>query len=203
MTQETLFALVAFAVVTSTTPGPNNLMLLASGANFGLRRSLPHMAGVSLGHMAMILLLGAGLSGVFVLWPQAQAVLKSLAVGYMICLAWKIARADPPADGAGAAAGKPLTFLQAALFQWVNPKGWAMALGALAAYAPEGSGMAGVAMVALVFAMVSLPSVTCWAALGTGLRRLLDVQWKLRLFNAMAALLLLASLYPIVTMEPG
>ena len=203
MTQDMLFALIAFATVTSVTPGPNNLMLLASGANFGLRRTLPHMLGISLGHLAMILLLGAGLAGIFALYAQAHTALKFLSVGYMLYLAWKIANAAPPGDQPGTPTARPLSFIQAALFQWVNPKAWAMALGALAAYAPEGSGMAGVGIVALVFAAVNLPSVTCWAALGTQMRRLLDVKWKLRLFNMTAALLLLASLYPILTTELG
>ncbi len=197
-----MLSLAAFAAAASITPGPNNLMLLASGANFGLRRTLPHMIGVTLGHMAMILILGAGLAEAFALWPRLQLLLKIAFAGFMLPLAWRIANAAPPPGHGRQATGQPLTLLQAALFQWVNPKAWAMALGALAVYAPAGSGMAGVSIVAGTFTLVNLPSVTCWVVIGTQIRGLLDVPWKRRLFNGMAALLLLGSLWPILAGAP-
>ena len=126
MTYDALIALVAFAFVTSVTPGPNNLMLMASGANFGFRRTVPHMLGISLGHALMVFLVGLGIGGVFVAVPVLGVVLKVAAVGYMLWLAGRIARSAAP--GEGAAAGRPFSFLQAAGFQWVNPKAWAMAL---------------------------------------------------------------------------
>jgi threonine/homoserine/homoserine lactone efflux protein len=195
MTRDLFLALLGFAFVTSVTPGPNNMMLLASGVNFGLRRTIPHMLGISIGHMLMVVLVGLGLSGVFHTVPQLMIALKVAAVGYMLWLAWKIAHAAAP--GSAAAAGKPFTFLQAAAFQWVNPKAWAMALGAIAAYAPEPS-VATIGIVAATFAAVNLPSVSVWAAAGQVLRRWLDDPVRLRIFNWTMAVLLVLSLIPVL-----
>ncbi len=197
MTYDLLLALLGFAFVTSVTPGPNNMMLLTSGVNFGFRPTLPHMLGISLGHALMVFLVGVGLSGVFVAFPQAMLALKILSVAYMLRLAWKIAHAGAPKPGQ--AGGAPFTFWQAAAFQWVNPKAWAMALGAVANYT-GGSGLAAVAVVALVFAGVNLPSVALWAAAGEGLRGWLAVPARLRAFNWTMAGLLVASLAPVLRM---
>jgi threonine/homoserine/homoserine lactone efflux protein len=198
MSLDLLIALLGFAFVTSVTPGPNNMMLLASGVNFGLRRTVPHMLGISIGHAVMVFLVGLGLAGVFTAWPPALTVLKVASVAYMVWLAWKIAHAGAPGEGRSAAA--PMTFLQAAAFQWVNPKAWAMALGAVSAYVTEPSVWA-YAAVALVFAAVNLPSVTVWAAAGQALRRWLDGPGRLRAFNWGMAGLLVLSLWPVVTLE--
>ncbi len=195
MPLELLLALVAYAFVTSVTPGPNNVMLLASGVNFGFRRTLPHMCGIALGHAFMVFLVGVGLVGVFVTYPPARMALTIASVGYMLFLAWKIANAAPP-EGSTTRA-RPLTFLQAAAFQWVNPKAWIMSLGAVTLYAP-GQEWVAVAWVAGVFAMVNFPSVALWAALGVGLRRFLHRPDWLRAFNYTMAALLLASLVPVV-----
>ncbi len=198
MTYELFLALVGFAFVTSVTPGPNNMMLLASGVNFGLRRTVPHMLGISVGHSVMVFLVGLGVAGVFLAHPLALTALKVAAVGYMLWLAWEIARSGAP--GEGRAVGQPMTFLQAAAFQWVNPKAWAMALGAVAAYVPAPS-VGAYALVAVVFAGVNLPSVSLWAAAGQGLRRWLEGPGRLRLFNWGMAGLLVLSLWPVVWME--
>jgi threonine/homoserine/homoserine lactone efflux protein len=198
MTYDLFLALLGFAFVTSVTPGPNNMMLLASGVNFGLRRTVPHMIGISVGHSLMVFLVGLGVAGVFVAVPWALTALKVAAVGYMLWLAWKIARSGAP--GEGKAGGRPMTFLQAAAFQWVNPKAWAMALGAVAAYVPEPS-VGAYAAVAGVFALVNLPSVAVWAAAGQGLRRWLEGPGRLRVFNWGMAGLLVASLWPVVMLE--
>ena len=129
MTHEQLLALVTFAFVTSITPGPNNLMLMASGANFGVRRTVPHMLGVALGFVFMAVLVGAGLAQAFMAVPQLYTALKVASVAYLLYLAWKIAMAPPP--GETARPGRPMTFLAAAAFQWINPKAWAMALTAV------------------------------------------------------------------------
>ncbi len=197
MSFELFLALVGFAFVGSVTPGPNNLMLMASGANFGLRRSLPHMLGVSIGHAGMVFVLGAGLAQVFVLWPQAHLVLKFAATAYMLWLAWKIAHAAPPEGET--TRGVPITFWQAAAFQWVNPKAWAIGLTAVTVYAPTAT-LAAIGLVTLVFAAVNLPSVSCWAMMGVQIRRLLTRPARLRVFNITMALLLVASLYPVLTM---
>jgi threonine/homoserine/homoserine lactone efflux protein len=195
MDPELLPALAAFAFVTSVTPGPNNLMLMASGANFGLRRTLPHMLGVALGFVVMAVLVGLGLVQVFAVLPGLHLGLKIACVAYLLYLAWKIANAAPPEGGAGG--GRPMTFLQAAAFQWVNPKAWAMALTAVTVYAP-GQDVAAVLVVALVFGAINLPSVGSWAWAGLQMRRLLTSPARLRAFNLTMAALLLASLYPLL-----
>lgn len=154
---------MAFAFVSSITPGPNNLMLMASGANFGFRRSIPHMLGISIGFIFMVQLVGIGVMQLFDAWPINYMILKALSVVYLCWLAWKIARAGQP--GTGKTGGHPFSFLQAAAFQWVNPKAWAMALTAITAYAP-GRDLASVAFLALVFGLVNLPSVSVWTLLG-------------------------------------
>jgi threonine/homoserine/homoserine lactone efflux protein len=196
MTAIILVNLIGFAFVTSITPGPNNLMLMASGANFGLRRTLPHMAGISLGHAFMTLLVGFGLGAALLVVPQAKLTLKVAAVSYMLWLAWKIAHAAPPGAGKGIG-GRPLTFLQAAAFQWINPKAWAMSIGAISAYTNDG-GLASVIIVTLVFAAVNFPSVAVWARAGETLRGLLQDPARLRIFNWTMAVLLVASILPVL-----
>lgn len=194
MDSEILIALCSFAFVTSVTPGPNNLMLMTSGANYGVWRSMPHFLGVVFGFLFMIVLVGFGLVQVFETYPVVYEVLKYLSVGYLVYLAWKIATAKPLTPGG---AGKPLNSLQAAMFQWVNPKAWTMALTALTVYAPS-QGYATIALVAIICAMVNMPSVFVWVVLGSSLGRLLRSQTHLRLFNYTMALVLLATLYPVL-----
>jgi threonine/homoserine/homoserine lactone efflux protein len=191
-----LIALMGFAFATSVTPGPNNMMLLASGVNFGFVRTLPHMAGISLGHAVMVFTVGLGLAKVLQASPHAMLALKVVSTAYMLWLAWKIANAAPPE---GRAAGEPFTFLQAAAFQWVNPKAWAMAVTATTVYPPL-PGWQGMALVAVVFALVNFPSVSVWAAAGQGLRGWLDAPGRLRAFNVTMAVLLVASLWPVLRM---
>ncbi|NNE89663.1 MAG: LysE family translocator [Silicimonas sp.] len=191
MEVELILALAGFAFATSITPGPNNLMLMASGANFGFRRTIPHMLGISLGHMLMIVLVGLGLNQLFVAFPPLQLAMKGASVAYLLFLAWKIANAAPPKDGE--AKGTPLTFLQAALFQWVNPKAWFMALTAITVYAPSQE-LASIMIVAAVFASINLPSVSTWTLMGQQIRHVLTSDKRLRAFNWTMAALLVASL---------
>ena len=195
MLHDVLIPLVAFAFVTSITPGPNNLMLMASGANFGFRRTIPHMLGVGLGFVFMTFLMGLGLSGLFSSWPGLHTALSVVSAVYLLWLAWKIANAAPPE--AGQKAGKPFTFIQAAAFQWVNPKAWAMALSAVTIYAPDESAMATL-LVAAVFGAVNIPSVSVWTLLGQELRRILTNRMRLKAFNWTMAVLLVLSMYPLV-----
>ena len=196
MTLDALIALVAFAFVTSVTPGPNNMMLLASGVNFGFRRSLPHMLGIGLGHALMVFLVGLGLAGLFDRFPILHGALKVISVAYMLWLAWKIATSTAPEGGA--ARGKPFSFFHAAGFQWGNPKAWAMALGAVSVYAPDRTAPT-MLMVAVVFCAVNLPSVSVWTLAGQGLRRWLTDPRRLRAFNWTMAGLLVLSLWPVIT----
>ena len=198
MTYDLWLALIGFSFVTSATPGPNNMMLLASGVNFGLRRTFPHMLGISLGHGLMVFLIGLGIAGVFRTWPPALTVLKVGSVAYMLWLAWKIANASAP--GTGTSRPAPMTFWQAAAFQWVNPKAWAMSLGAVAAYVVTPSPLAYL-QVSLTFIIINFPSVMIWAGMGQGLRRWLQTPGRLRVFNWTMAVLLVLSLYPVITLK--
>lgn len=196
ISHELLFGLIAFAFVSSATPGPNNLMLMASGTNFGFARTIPHMMGVSGGFVVMVILVGLGLAKIFETFPVLQTILKVGSVAYLVYLAWKIATANAPKDAAAGA--KPMTFIGASLFQWVNPKAWTMALGAVSVYVPKSDPIVGLLIVAGVFGAVNLPVVSGWAAMGVQLRRFLQDPVKLRVFNVTAAILLLASLYPVI-----
>jgi len=199
MNIEILSALAAFAFVSSITPGPNNLMLMAAGANFGFRRSIPHLLGVGIGFMVMVILVGIGLVGIFDAYPISYQLLKVFSIFYLLFLAWKIATAAAPslATAQGEISGKPLTFMQAALFQWVNPKAWAMSLTAISVYAPTRS-LEAVALVAMVFGAINLPSISSWTVLGQQMQRLLTSPRRLRTFNTLMALLLVATLYPVI-----
>jgi len=190
-------ALVLFAIVASITPGPNNLMLLASGVNFGLARTVPHMLGIAIGFSLMVVLVGLGFVQLFVLLPWLHPVMRVAGILYMLWLAWRIANAGAVASGKSA--GRPLTFLQAAAFQWVNPKGWAMALTAIATYADPAQFVTGVLVVAAMLGIVGMPCVAIWALFGVWLRRFLADARTVRIFNVTMALLLVLSLWPVVT----
>ena len=191
-----LSAFVLFAFVSSITPGPNNTMLLASGVNFGFRRSIPHALGISIGFMLLVISVGLGLGEVFKLFPWAYTLLRYVGATYLLYLAWKIATAGGMSDSTDER-GKPMTFLAAAAFQWVNPKAWIMALGAITTYTPAEGYVTNVLVIALVFAVVNLPSVCVWLGCGTGLRNLLREPRWVRVFNGVMAGLLVLSLYPM------
>jgi threonine/homoserine/homoserine lactone efflux protein len=187
--------LALFALVSSITPGPNNVMLASSGLNFGFRRSVPHLLGVNLGFTLMIFLVGVGLGSVFQQTPALYTVLKYAGAAYLLFLAWKIANSGPLDEGE--ARGKPFTFLQAAAFQWVNPKAWVMAVGVVATYTPQNGFFANLVIATLVCGIVNLPSIGIWVTFGTALRRVLHRPAAIRAFNVGMALLLVASLYPV------
>lgn len=195
MTYQLFLALLGFAFVTSVTPGPNNMMLMASGANFGFRRTIPHMFGISLGHALMVFLVGLGLAGIIHAEPNLLIGMKIASVLYMLWLAWKIAHSAAP--GEGKSGTRPFNFFQAAAFQWVNPKAWAMALGATSAYAPDAS-VRSYLIVAVIFACTNLPSVSVWAYAGQKLRAYLSSPGRLRAFNWTMAGLLILSLIPVL-----
>ena len=193
MTPETLTALFTFAFVSSITPGPNNIMLMASGTNYGIRRTIPHILGVNLGFTFMLILVGIGLSRLFISYPISQKILQVLCVSFLVYLSYKIATAAPPKEGIESS-GKPMTFLQAVLFQWVNPKAWTMTISAMSIYSPSGE-FEGVLQVALAFWLVNLPCISIWVFLGRQIRRFLVSNLKLRIFNMTMASLLMGSLY--------
>jgi threonine/homoserine/homoserine lactone efflux protein len=192
---EFLGPLITFAVATSVTPGPNNIMLTASGANFGFRRTIPHLLGVAIGFTIMVATIGLGLAEVFERFPALHQVLRYGGAAYLLYLAYRIATAAPATPDSARTVGRPLGFLQAALFQWVNPKGWMMAVGAISTYTTVGGElMLESVMIALIFGAIGLPSAALWAALGAAIGRLLQARWALRAFNIAMALLLVASL---------
>jgi len=196
MTLDLLLALITFAFVSSISPGPNNLMLMSSGANFGFKRTVPHMFGVGLGFTFMVVLVGVGLMKIFNNYPIMYQALKYISISYLIYLAYKIATASKP-DTNQQNKAKPITFIQAAAFQWVNPKAWTMALTAISVYSPSQQ-IESIVIVALVFGLVNLPSVSLWAVLGQQLSKILSNNNRLRAFNFTMAGLLLMSLYPVI-----
>jgi threonine/homoserine/homoserine lactone efflux protein len=195
MNLETLLALSLFCFVSSITPGPNNLMLLSSGVNFGFRRSVPHMLGIAIGFSLMVFLVGIGISTLFKLWPPSFVILKWTSVGYLLYLAYKIANSASPHQAKSSA--KPFSFIQAALFQWVNPKAWTMAVSVNAVYAPE-QDMMSIVWVTCVYFIVNLPSINCWLLLGNNLNRFLQKQSHLIWFNRTMAVLLVVSFIPML-----
>ncbi|WP_317057879.1 LysE family translocator [Roseovarius rhodophyticola] len=195
MTPELFLALVGFAFITVITPGPNNLMLMASGANFGFRRTVPHMLGIGLGFPSMIFLVGLGIMQIFDMWEPSYTILKGLSVIYLLYLAWKIANAAPPENAQSK--GSPLTFLQAAAFQWVNPKAWSMALSAITLYATSRD-LQAILWVSGAYVAMSTVSTTSWTTLGQQMRRFLNSPTRLRVFNIVMATLLVATLIPVL-----
>ncbi|SRR5690606_23201785 len=189
-----LLALLTFCLVASITPGPNNMMLLSSGATYGFRRTVPHIFGISAGCGIMVLIVGLGLSGVAEYLPRFYTILHVAATAYMLWLAWRIATSAGP--GQASAGGRPIGLLAAAAFQWVNPKAWAMVLGAVSSFARPERMIGDVLLIAGVLVAVGLPCVTLWAGCGTLLQRLLDRPKALRAFNWSMAVLLVLSLVP-------
>ncbi|AZY50280.1 LysE family translocator [Bordetella avium] len=187
--------LALFALVSSITPGPNNVMLASSGLTFGFRRTMPHMLGVTIGFSVMILLVGLGLGSLFGQFPWLYTVLKYGGAAYLIYLAWKIANSGPMEDGSARAT--PMTFMQAALFQWVNPKAWVMTVGVVATYTPQQGFVANLLVATLVSGLINFPSLSVWVSFGMALRRILHRPGAIRAFNISMAILLVLSLYPI------
>jgi threonine/homoserine/homoserine lactone efflux protein len=199
MEPETLAALATFALVSSITPGPNNLMLMSSGINFGFAKTVPHMLGVSLGFTLMIILIGLGIMQIIEAVPGSYLVITVTSGLYLLYMAWKIATTDTMvAEGSNGGASKPFSFVQAAMFQWVNPKAWTMALTAISAYAPKSHGITGVLLVGAIFGIINLPSTGTWAVMGAKMRRFLNNPRQRKAFNIVAAILLVASLYPMI-----
>ncbi len=199
MPLESVLAFILFAFVSSITPGPNNLMLLASGMNFGFRASIPHMLGICIGFLILVLAVGFGLGEVFGRYPLSYDIMKWIGAIYLLYLAWRIANAGAVSeDDENKAKGKPLSFLGAVLFQWVNPKAWAMAISAFSIYIPATTGWMLVLGLSGLFALINLPCVSCWTVFGAALKHWLQEPCYARVFNITMALLLLISLLPLM-----
>lgn len=196
LTLSALPASMLFALVTSITPGPNNTMLLASGVNFGFRRTLPHMIGISTGVAIMMVAVGFGLGEAFARLPVLYTVLEVASIAYLLYLAWRIGTSGEVNANNGKS--RPMTFVEAALFQLVNPKAWMMVLTAATTVQLSHSYGASAIGMAVVFIFVGFPCISVWAAFGQGMRGFLSNPRRLRMFNVTMAVLLVASLYPLV-----
>ncbi|MCV2402556.1 LysE family translocator [Marinomonas sp. C2222] len=180
-----LLAVALFAFVMSGTPGPNNIMLLASGAQFGFIRTLPHMLGISVGVATLVTAVLLGVGGLFLWYPPLYVLLKWLGGAYLLFLAWKIASAPVTNfSQEQTAKSEPMRWWQAALFQFVNPKAWMMAISAISTFAIPGElyAQSGIWIVC-VFTCVNLPTISIWVGLGTSIRRLLTNVKRQRIFN--------------------
>jgi threonine/homoserine/homoserine lactone efflux protein len=196
MSNSLLIAFVMFAVVMFFTPGPNNIMLLSSGLTYGFRRTVPHIMGITVGFAFMIGAVGIGLGTVFIAYPVLQTILKYAGAAYLIYLAAVIALSEPSEPDQENARG-PMTFWGAAMFQWVNAKGWVMVIGTITAYAAIASFPWNIAIQVTLSLILGAVSCTAWALFGTALRPILTSPMAVRAFNVVMALLLLASLYPV------
>ena len=196
MSQPLLIAFVVFAAVMFFTPGPNNVMLLSSGLTHGFRRTLPHMAGITFGFAFMVAAVGLGLGTVFIAYPVLQTILKYAGVAYLVYLAVHIAMSEPPSAEQDNSR-RPMTFWGAAMFQWVNAKGWVMVIGTITAYAAIAGFPWNIAIQVVICLILGVLSCSLWALFGTALRPILTAPRAIRVFNIVMAILLLASLYPV------
>lgn len=198
MSLDTMLGLIGFAFVMAISPGPGNFLLLASGVNFGFPRSLPLILGIGLGFLTMVFFVGLGLGQVLQNAPILYTILKFASAGYVFWLAWKIARSRSMGSADGDELEKPISFVQGALLQLVNPKAWAVALIVTVAYTdPEGY-FASLILVIGIFALVIFPSISVWAASGVILRRILGDGRRIAIFNILMALLLVGSMMPVL-----
>lgn len=196
MQADTFLALFLFAFTTSITPGPNNMMLFASGVNFGFVRTIPHMLGIGVGFLILLIAVGLGLGALLHSVPLLYTILKFAGGAYLVWIAWKIGSSRSLSEGSAGA--EPMSFVQAAAFQWVNPKAWVMAVSAMATYTSEQSYLVSVMIVGLIFAIVNVPSVSTWAGFGSALRQWLSDPVRLKWFNITMAVLLVVSLWPML-----
>src|SRR5947209_5048464 len=195
MRLDIFLALLLFSIVSSVTPGPNNMMLMASGVNYGVRRSLPHLAGVVLGYALMVALVGIGLDAIFRVAPGLLPLMRYAGAAYLIWLYWRISSSG--AVNEGDAKGRPWVALAAAAFQWINPKGWVMAVSALTTYAVSPNYTTSVIVVALTFLLAGIPCTGVWVLFGAAMRRFLADPRRARPFNWTMGALLIASIAPV------
>jgi threonine/homoserine/homoserine lactone efflux protein len=190
-----LIAFILFAAVMFFTPGPNNIMVMSSGLTYGFRRTLPHITGVVIGFAFMVGAVGLGFGTIFIAFPVLQTVLKYAGAAYLVYLAGVIAMSGPPKPGETGRG--PMTFWQAAMFQWVNVKGWVAIIGTITAYAAIAGFPFNIVIQVLTFLAMGTASITIWTLFGSALRPFLTSPRSVRAFNLAMAALLLASLYPV------
>ncbi len=195
----TLPSMIVFAIAMYITPGPNNAMLASSAASFGLRATVPHMLGIACGFTFMLSAVCSGLAGVLLAWPLLLPVMRWAGAAWLLLLAWKIANATPPGEPDSGDSKRVMSFGGAMAFQWVNPKGWLIALAAAGMYAQPGEGLwAQGTRIGLVFFLVAIPCMVPWVLLGAGARHFFRSSRGLRIFNIAMGLLLVASVIPLL-----
>ena len=190
-------ALVAFYFTMFFTPGPNNAMLTASGMKFGFTRTLPHLIGISLGHIIQIGLTCFGLASLFLIYPQIQFYMKILCFLYLLYLGWKMIGSFSSIQKD---TGRPLKFYEASLFQFINPKAWSIAVTVASGFFPtEENVYIGVAFVTITAAVINLPTCSLWALFGSGLRKFVNNKKTKKLIEyLLAVLLVLTGLYILI-----
>jgi len=194
---ELYFAILLFAISSSITPGPNNIMVMTSALNYGIKKTIPHFLGICLGFPVMVFALGMGFAAVFLNFPILHQIIQVVGISYILYLAWKIATTDIHINKDKKS--KPFTFIQAALFQWVNPKALVMSIGAISAYTEVGGNIFyEVLVISLTFFIVCLPCVGIWMFFGTTLKRFLKNETHQRVFNYIMGVLLAASIVLIL-----
>ncbi|WP_206485002.1 LysE family translocator [Thalassotalea sp. G2M2-11] len=192
-----IIALILFVLSSSGTPGPNNVMLLTSGVNHGVRQTIPHVLGINLGFPIMVICVGLGLVSLFQQFPMLYTVLKVIGILYLLYLAYKIATISQIERGS--IKQPPFTFMQAACFQWLNPKAWVMAVSAIVAFSSaQESATSEVAVIALVYLLFGLPCSFFWLMIGAGLKNVLENQSFLVWFNRGMAAVLVLSILPMI-----
>src|SRR6202045_3555433 len=189
MSQSLVVAFVVFGAVMAFTPGPNNIMVLSSGLTYGFRRSLPHIAGITIGFAFMVGAVGLGFGTIFLAYPVLQTILKYAGAAYLIYLAAVIAMSEPVTPGQDVRR-RPMTFWGAAMFQWVNVKGWVMVIGTITAYAAIATHPWNIAIQVSLSLLLGAISCTAWALFGSALRPILTSPLMVRAFNIVMAILL-------------
>ena len=194
-----LLSIISFAVATAFSPGPNNLMLLSSGLTFGYRKTTPHILGIVVGFPVMVMAVGLGVESVFELFPKLYDILKVLGLGYLIWMAWQIANSSGSISNNETKKKKPFTFLQAALFQWLNPKAWIMAITATTSFSTStGHLFIQIMIIAFVYLLVGIGSTSSWALGGLFLRRIISNERRVKVFNIIMAILIVLSVVPFI-----
>ncbi len=196
MTLDVFLSLVGFILVSTVTPGPNNFMLFASGLNFGYRRTLPHIFGIANGFAFLLASVGLGLGQLLKVFPLAFTAIKIVGALYMLYLAWRIANSGPVKVGKGKAL--PMTYFEAALFQWVNPKAWVIATVLASTYTSTDNYYTSLAIIVFICAFANVPTISTWAVFGTAMKQFLSDPKKLRIFNIGMAVALVLSLWPML-----
>lgn len=197
LSSELLLAMTLFAFVTSITPGPNNMMLLASGVNYGFRLTLPHMLGISIGHFVMLIAVGVGFGELLLTLPSIYVAIKVLGFVYVGYLAWNIATSNSNSSANSVENNfNPISFFGAAAFQWVNPKAWGMAIGFFSNYITKEADIATIVISSLLFSIINFPCIAAWALLGVRARKLFEVNTYRKIFNITMAVLLIAAMIP-------